>query len=234
MEKIAELRKTAGELAVNFVCDGMTIGVGTGRTTRFFIDSLGDKYQQGQIRDICAVPTSLATGSMLAGYGIPIVSLSEHPTLDLAVDGADEVDPSLNLIKGLGRALMREKIVEIHANRLVIIVDEMKLVPRLGSMIQLPVEILQFEAKRHIQWLNSLGCRAEQWLETDGSFVVTDNGNYLALCRFEDGISDPYQLACELSQRPGILEHGLFLDMATDVIAAGENGIRHMKRGQND
>lgn len=234
MEKIDELRKIAGETAINYALDGMTLGVGTGRTTRFFIDALGKSFQQGEIRDIRAVPTSTATENLLAGYGIPIVSLAEYPVLDLAVDGADEVDPNFNLIKGLGRALMREKVVEVHAKRLLIIVDELKLVGKLGSTCPLPVEILRFEYARHIQWLGSLGCQAEQWLEKDGSPVVTDNGNYLALCRFEGGIPDPNQLAADLNMRPGILEHGLFMQMATDLIVAGEGGIRTTKRVQDD
>ena len=233
-DMIDELRRTAGRIALNYVCEGMTIGVGTGRTTRFFIEALGEKYLDGVFREIYAVPTSVATGQLLTTFGIPIVSLTDHPTLDLAVDGADEVDPNLNMIKGLGRALMREKIVEIHAKRLLIIVDEMKLVPRLGSICPLPVEILPFEAALHIQWLNSLGCRAEQWVEADGSYVVTDNGNYLARCWFENGITNSYKLACELNQRPGILEHGLFMDMATDVIVAGEDGIHQLRREQYD
>lgn len=233
-DRIEELRRTAGETALKYVHEGMTVGVGTGRTTRFFIDALGEKYLNGELRRIHAVPTSDATRQLLASFGIPIVSLADHPVLDLAVDGADEVDPRLNMIKGLGRALMREKVVEIHAERLLIIVDEQKLVSKLGSICPLPVEVLPFESARHIQWLGSLGCRAEQWLEVDGFPVVTDNGNYLAKCWFGEGISDPYQLAEELNKRPGILEHGLFLDMATDVIVAGEDGIHQLWRKQND
>jgi ribose 5-phosphate isomerase A len=233
-EKLMMLRKIAGETAAQLVQAGMTLGVGTGRTTRFFIDSVGERYQHGEIKDIRAVPTSVTSADLLTDFGIPIVSLADHPILDLAVDGADEVDPQLNLIKGLGRALMREKIVEIYASRLLIIVDEYKIVKKLGSICSLPVEILPFEAARHIQWLNSLGCKSELWIESNGSPVVTDNGNYLARCWFENGISDSYQLASELDRHPGILEHGLFLDMATDVIVAGEDGIHQLRRGQND
>jgi ribose 5-phosphate isomerase A len=152
------------------------------------------------------------------------------PHLDLAVDGADEVDTSLNLVKGLGRALLREKVVEIYAERFIVIVDEYKLVPRLGSRSPLPVEILPFEAEVHVRWLNSLGCKAELWREDDGAPVVTDNGLFLARCWFMGGIPDPYVLAEQLSQRPGIVEHGLFLDMADMVIVAGEQGIRLLVR----
>jgi ribose 5-phosphate isomerase A len=150
--------------------------------------------------------------------------------LDLAVDGADEVDPELNLIKGLGRALLREKIVEIHTDRLIIIVDDSKLVSRLGTKGPLPVEIVSFEADAHIEWLNTLGCWAELWLEQDGSVVRSDNGNQLALCTFPDGISDPREIGVRMKSHPGIIEHGLFLDMAKTVIVAGANGIRCLER----
>jgi ribose 5-phosphate isomerase A len=145
------------------------------------------------------------------------------------VDGADEVDPAFNLIKGLGRALLREKIVEIHARHFVVIVDESKIVSRLGRG-PLPVEIVQFEAPVNIRWLNSLGCRAELWLEKDGTPVVTDNGNFLVRCWFDGGIPDAYELARTLADRPGVVEHGLFLDMADDVVVAGSEGIYLMEK----
>jgi ribose 5-phosphate isomerase A len=224
------LRQKAGENAVRFVQDGMVLGVGSGRTTGYFIDCLGKKFQQGELRNILAIPTSVESGHKLRQYGVPITNLSIHPDIDLAVDGADEVDPDLNLIKGLGRALMREKVVEIHARQLLVIVDETKLVPRLGSICPLPVEILVFEAQSHVAWLNTLDCRAELWLEEDGSPIVTDNGNYLARLWFEEGIRDLEQLDQTLNQRPGILEHGLFLHMATRVLVAGQEGIRILER----
>ena len=162
--------------------------------------------------------------------GIPITTLRENPRLDLAVDGADEVDPDLNLIKGLGRALLREKIVEIHAEQFIVIVDTSKMVARLGTRDALPIEILPFEAEAHIRWLNTLGCRAELWLEDDGSPAVTDNGNYLVKCWFEEGIPDAYALNQALSNRPGIIESGLFLDMATKVIVAEDMKIRVLEK----
>jgi len=148
------------------------------------------------------------------------------------VDGADEVDPDLNVIKGLGRALLREKIVEIQTEHFIVIVDESKIVPRLGTRGPLPVEITPFEAKAHVQWLSSLGCRAELWLEEDGSLVVTDNGNYLALLTFDGGIPNAHALALVLAERPGVVEHGLFLDMASKVIVASATGIRAIEADQ--
>ncbi|MBN1147170.1 MAG: ribose-5-phosphate isomerase RpiA [Anaerolineales bacterium] len=227
-----ELRKQAAAKALEYVQNGMTIGLGTGRTTAYFIDLLGERLRSGNLSDIRGAPTSQASAERARALGIPLVALAEVSRLDLAVDGADEVDPQLNLIKGLGRALLREKIIEIHAEILIIIVDQSKLVARLGQKGPLPVEILPFESAVHVHWLNSLGCRAEQWLEEDGSPVVTDNGNYLARCWFEGGIPDAYELARALAERPGIIEHGLFLDMASRVIVASENGVRVMERGK--
>jgi ribose 5-phosphate isomerase A len=147
----------------------------------------------------------------------------------MAVDGADEIDPQLNLIKGLGRALLREKVIEMHARRFIVIADESKVVERLGRG-PLPVEILPFEHQVQVRWLNTLGCRAALWLETDGSPVITDNGNYLARCWFETGIPDPYALARNLADRPGVIEHGLFLDMGSRAVVAGSSGIQVMER----
>lgn len=218
------LKQQAASRALEFVHSGMVIGLGTGSTTAYFIDMLGERIRSGELQDIRGVPTSKGTEERARALGIPLISLADHPQLDLAVDGADEVDPDFNLIKGLGRALLREKIVEIHALRFIVIVDESKLVSRLGRG-PLPVEIVQFEAPVNIRWLNSLGCRAEQWSEEDGTPVVTDNGNFLVRCWFDTGISDTYELARTLADRPGIVEHGLFLDMADDVVVAGSEGI---------
>jgi ribose 5-phosphate isomerase A len=223
------LKQRAAQEALKHVHNGMILGLGTGSTNRYFIDMLGEALRSGALRDIAAVPTSDETADRARALDIPVTSLSDHPRLDLAVDGADEVDPSLNLIKGLGRALLREKIVEIHARRFLVIVDESKMVPRLGRG-PLPVEIAPFEAASHVRWLNSLGCRAELWTEEDGSPIVTDNGNYLARCWFAGGIGDAHALARTLADRPGILEHGLFLDMASTVLVASSTGVRSLKR----
>jgi ribose 5-phosphate isomerase A len=219
------LKQQAAQSALNSVRSGMILGLGSGSTTAYFVDMLGQQIQNGKIKDILAVPTSEATKKQAQQLGIALTSLDKHPVLDLAVDGADEVDPDLNLIKGLGRACLREKVVEINATRFIVIVDESKIVQRLGTRGPLPVEILQFEAQAHVNWLNTLGCRAEFWYEDNGEIVVSDNGNFLVKCYFENGIVDAYQLSDRLARRPGILEHGLFLGMATQVIVAGSNGI---------
>jgi len=224
------LKHQSAAHALTYVRSGMTLGLGSGSTTAIFVDLLGERLARGELRNIRGVPTSEKTAAQARALGIPLTTLTEHPRLDLAVDGADEVAPALDLIKGLGRAALREKIVEIHAERFIVIVDESKLVPRLGTRGPLPVEIVTFEAGAHIRWLNTLGCRAEQWFEADGSRVVTDNGNYLVRCWFEGGIPNPQELARTLEARPGIVGHGLFLGMADEVIVAGEGGVRVLKR----
>lgn len=222
-------KQQAASFALDFVRDGMILGLGSGSTNTYFIEMLGERVQNGELPHILGVPTSEKTAARARQLGIPLTTLFANPEIDLAVDGADEVDPRLNLIKGLGRALLCEKIVESHARRFVVIADESKIVSRLGRG-PLPVEIVQFEAGAHVRWLNKLGCRAELWLEDDGSPIVTDNHNFLVRCWFEEGIPDPYALARRLAEQPGIVEHGLFLDMADQVVIAGVDGVRVMER----
>ena len=228
-------KQQAADQAFSHVESGMVIGLGSGSTTTYFIEMLGEKLTIGHLHNIAGVPTSAETARLAQALGIPLVSLAELapdnplPTLDLAVDGADEIDPHLNLIKGLGRALLREKIIESHARQFIVIADESKLVPCLGHG-PLPVEIVQFEAETHVRWLTSLGCQAELWLEQGSTPVVTDNGNFLARCYFPEGIPDPYSLARVLADHPGIVEHGLFLDMADLVIIARPEGIQLKER----
>ena len=224
------LKQQAARSALEYIRSGMILGLGTGLTTRYFIDMLGEEIQKGSLQRIQAVPTSEATAEQARLPGIPLTTLSKNPQLDIAVDGADEVDPKFNLIKGLGGALLREKVVETHARMFIVVEDESKIVPRLGVRGPLPVEIIQFEALAHVKWLNTLDCQANLLLEEDGSPVETDNGNYLAHCRFSDGIPDPNMLARTLADRPGIVEHGLFLGMADTVVVAEVDGIKILER----
>lgn len=230
VNQIAHLKRLAAEWAVDFVQSGMVLGLGTGSTTHYVVDIIGERVNSGLLHDIVGVPTSERTAAQARALGIPLTTLMEHPVLDLVIDGADEVDPDLNLIKGLGGALLREKIVEIAARRFVVVVDESKLVERLGSRGPLPVEVTQFAWEVHARWLESIGCRAELRREADGTPYVTDNGNYIIHCTFPGGIPDPVSLARQLIERPGILEHGLFLGMATDVVVAGKDGVCTLKR----
>lgn len=224
------LKRQAARRAIEFVRSGMILGLGTGSTTGHFIDILGERVREGELENVVGVPTSQGTAARARQWGIPLTTLKDHPRLDLTVDGADEVDSQLNLIKGLGRALLREKIVEIHTEQFVVIVDESKVSSRLGTHSPLPIEIAPFAAEIHVDWLNTVSSRSELWLEEDGTPVVTDNGHYMARCWFEDGIADPYALSQTLITRPGVLEHGLFLDMADIVIVAGPQGNRLLER----
>lgn len=239
------LKQRAAAHALTYVRSGMALGLGSGSTAACFVELLGQSLREGKLQDIVGVPTSASTAALAREWGIPLTTLSEQPRLDLAVDGADEVDPQLNLIKGLGRALLREKIVEMHAERFLVVVDESKLVTRLGRG-PLPVEIVCFEAETHVRWLNTLGCRAELWYEYEcppfddaygepfdkahGEPIVTDNGNNLARCWFPEGIADAAALARALADRPGVVEHGLFMNMASAIIVAAPEGVRVLER----
>ena len=236
---MTNLKQLAAQEALRYVRSGMTLGLGTGSTTTCFVELLGESLLQGALRDLRAVPTSEKTAALARKLNIPLVDLAaagdgEIPVLDLAVDGADQVDPDLNLVKGLGRALLREKIVEIHAREFVVIVDDSKMTPVLGAAGPVPVEIVPFGAEAHVAWLRTLGCRAELWREGDGRPIVTDNHNYLARCWFEGGIPDCRRVAAAMAARPGIVEHGLFVDMATTVIVAAETGVRVLTRKRSE
>lgn len=229
-----DLKEKAALKALDFVQSGMNVGLGTGSTTAHFTRMLGEKISKGALENISAVSTSDHTSQLAFRYGIPLTTLDKSHPLHLAVDGADEIDPNLNLIKGLGKALLREKIVESQAELFIVIADDSKKVSRLGTKGPLPVEIVKFEANFHVKWLRSICSRAELWSKEDGTPVVTDNGNYLVRCWFENadsnGIVDPYILARVLADQPGIIEHGLFLDMADKVIIAGSGGILNLER----
>ena len=223
-------KQMAARRALSFVQDGMVVGLGTGTTTHYFVQYLGEALQRGELRDIVGVPTSVHTAELARQVGIPLSSLDEHSYLDVAVDGADEVDPRLDLIKGRGRALVREKIVEIHARTLVIIVDESKLVERLGTRGPLPVEVVPFGARATARWIAGLGCTTEFLRNDDGTLFRSDNGNYILFCHFADGIADPHRLASQLKVRPGVVDHGLFLNMAQVVVVGTPGGSRLLER----
>ncbi|KAG5179807.1 chloroplast ribulose phosphate isomerase [Tribonema minus] len=216
----------AGYLAVDeYVRSGMVIGLGTGSTAYFAVERVGQLLANGKLKDIVAVPTSERTRAHAAQLSIPLATLDEHPALDVAIDGADTVDRgTLALVKGGGGALLREKIVEVAAKKLVVIVDESKLSEGLGPHFDLPVEIIQFcqtHIRRQIEGLPSLkGCKANLRMP-----YVTDNGNYIADLKFDAPIADPSQAAAELSDTVGVVEHGLFLDMASVCIIAGKDGV---------
>jgi ribose 5-phosphate isomerase A len=218
-----QLKRAAAERAVALVESGMRLGLGTGSTARHVLDVIGERLRDGTLTGIVGVPTSTATYDYAQTLGIPLGTLDDHPRLDLAIDGADEVDPHLQLIKGLGGALLWEKIVESASSRLVIVVDESKLVGRLGDRTPLPVEVVPFGWRSHVEFFHELGAEPTLRLTANGEPLVTDGKHYIVDCRFHDGIADPGAVEHELAHRVGIVECGLFVDMATEVIVAGDD-----------
>jgi len=227
------LKREAAYYAVQLVESGMVVGLGGGSTAALALHRLAALLHGGQLKDILGVPCSLQVEQEAQDLGFPLTTLEEHPQLDLSIDGADEVDPNLDLIKGGGGALLREKIVAQASRREIIVVDESKLSPTLGTHWPLPVEVLPFGWRSQIPFLESLGPRVVLRHYSDGSPFLTDQGNLILDCHFGP-IPDPRGLAAELSQRAGVLEHGLFLGLATDVVVAAGEGIRHLKRGDSD
>uniref|UniRef100_A0A5B7B8N9 ribose-5-phosphate isomerase n=1 Tax=Davidia involucrata TaxID=16924 RepID=A0A5B7B8N9_DAVIN len=225
-----ELKKLAADKAVDYVRSGMVLGLGTGSTAAFVVAKLGELLSSGQLKDIVGVPTSKRTQEQAASLGIPLSVLDSHPKLDLAIDGADEVDPDLNLVKGRGGALLREKMVEAASDKFVVVVDDSKLVSGLGgSGLAMPVEVVQFCWKYNLIRLQELfkeeGCEAKLRLDGNGKPYVTDNMNYIVDLYFKTPIKDSDAAGKEISAFEGVVEHGLFLDMATAVIIAGKDGV---------
>ena len=227
------LKRAAGIEAAGLVEAGMRIGLGTGSTVAHFLLFLSERINRGGLRNVLGVPTSLWTAQRARDLGIPLTSLAEHPFLDLTVDGADEVDPNMDLIKGLGSALLREKMVAQASSRLAIIADDGKVVDRLGQISPVPVEVVQFGWEVHENFLQAQGARPVIRQRDDGQPLTTDYGNYIIDCHFPDGIADPQALDAALAARAGIVESGLFIGMATEVIIGAQDGVRHsFRKGQ--
>ena len=226
-----ELKRAAAEKAVELIEDGMILGLGTGSTARHVLHVIAERRARGELQKIVGVPTSTATEQLALELRIPLTTLDDRPPLDLAIDGADEVDPDMNLIKGLGGALLWEKIVANAAERLVIVVDENKLVETLCDRAPVPIEVVTFAWSTHLAFLEDLGGKPRLRENSPGEPFMTDGGHYIIDCAFEDGLSDAWQLEMELQQRPGVVESGLFLDMAESVIVAASGGINVLARG---
>ena len=233
-----ELKQMTGYKSVDdHVESGMVVGLGTGSTAYFAVERLGQKLKSGELKDIIAIPTSERTREQAESLGIPLCTLNEKSVLDVAIDGADEVDPNLALVKGGGGALLREKMVEVMAKKFVVIVDDSKLCKGLGPGFPLPVEITPFchmHTLRTIAALPSVsGCEAVLRMgssstnKPDGDEIaVTDNGNYIVDLHFKEPIKDVNKAAEELKNTVGVVDHGLFVDMSYQVIIAGKDGIR--------
>ena len=214
---------------MQFLQSGMRVGLGTGSTAIFATRRIGEMLKAGALRDIVAFATSNATAQEAMRLGIPLMPDELPGDLDVTIDGADEVDPELNLIKGGGGALLREKIVAQASRREIIVVDETKPSPRLGTRWPVPVEVLPFGWLSQARYVESLGARYTVRGNRDGTRFTTDSGNVILDCSFGP-IGDARRLAAALSSRAGIVEHGLFIDLATDLIVAGASGIRHTTR----
>lgn len=224
-------KRAAAEHAVKFVESGMRLGLGTGSTARHVLDVLGEKLRAGALRDIAGVPTSRATADYATTVRIPLLELDDAGRLDLAIDGADEVDPRLDLIKGLGGALLWEKIVESAADSFIVVVDESKLVQRLGEHAPVPVEVVPFGWRALLPHFEAAGARPELRTTADGAPLITDGGHHIVDCRFEGGIADAAATARLLRSRAGVVETGLFIGMATKVIVAGAE-VRTLERAR--
>ena len=223
------LKREAARKALEYVESGMILGLGTGSTIAHFLQLLGQALQDGSLQDIVGVPTSIRTGREARQEGIPLESLVERPKLDLTVDGADEVDPALNLIKGMGGALLREKMVAQASDRFIIIADERKVVQRLGEVSALPVEVVDWGYAVHIGFMEEQGAQVSVRKFEDGPPFKSDNGNVILDCTFPDGIADPEGLDAVLHSRAGVVETGLFLGMAELAVIAGAEGVRLME-----
>jgi ribose 5-phosphate isomerase A len=226
--KVDKGKQTAGVRAAQAVFPDMVVGLGTGSTVAFFLRALARRFQEGELPGIVGVPTSVRTESEARALGIPLTSLEAAGVLDLTVDGADEVDPELNLIKGMGGALLREKMVAQASRRLVVIVDEGKIVDRLGTRSPLPVEVVPFGWRTHLTFMKELGADAVPRKGANGEVFRSDNGNLILDCRFPGGISDTKALQEALWERAGIVETGLFLNLTDQVLVGGEGGVRHL------
>ena len=212
----------AAREAVKHVNDGMVVGLGSGSTASIAIRLLGDKVKEGW--KLVGIPTSRESESLGEAAGIVIGDLKDYPEVDLTIDGADEVDPELNLIKGLGGALVREKIVAAVTRTEIIVVDESKLVGHLCQKAPLPIEIVKFASESTMRRLQRFGC-TPVLREKNGLAFITDNGNLIADCKFQR-IENPAEMESELNLVPGVVDNGLFVGLADKVIVASKAGVR--------
>ncbi|MDX1413232.1 MAG: ribose-5-phosphate isomerase RpiA [Candidatus Promineifilaceae bacterium] len=226
--RIDNLKRLAANTAVDQIQSGMVIGLGSGSTATFMIQELGQRVRDGRLKNIIGLPTSEVTAQLALSLDIPLATLEEQPAIDLTIDGADEIDPSLDLIKGLGGHLLREKIIASVSRRMIVISDIRKLVDRLGTRAPLPVEVIPFARQPVKEFLKSLNSRPEI-RQHGGQDYITDEGNIIYDCWFDE-IDDPHQLGQKIIAQPGVVEHGFFLNMASEAVVAGENGIQILKR----
>jgi ribose 5-phosphate isomerase A len=222
-------KQRAGEAALEHVQSGMVVGLGTGSTAKFFIAALASALRSGKLKDVRGIPTSSNSERLARESGLPVTTFSQAATIDLTVDGADEIAPGLTLIKGMGGALLREKIVAQNSRKMIIIADQSKVVSKLGMKSPLPVEVAAFGHEASARFLRGLGCVPVLRRHPDGAVFVTDNGNYIYDCRFQ-GIEDPAGLDRQFGERAGIVESGLFLNLAQLAIVADDQNIQILQK----
>jgi ribose 5-phosphate isomerase A len=221
--------RAAAEHAVAHVRSGMVVGLGEGSTARYAIAQIASLLARGALSDILGVPCSRGVANAASELGIPLTTLEAHPVIDLTIDGADEVDPTFTLIKGGGGALLHEKIVAQASRREIIVVDASKRSPLVGTRHALPVEVVPFGWRSEARYLETLGGQPRLRSGPTGAPFRTDEDNVILDCDFGP-ISNARELSRLLSERAGIVEHGLFIDLATDLIVADASGARHLKR----
>jgi len=226
-----ELKKRAAERAVEFIESGMIVGLGHGSTAIFAVQRIAQLLKGGKLTNVLGMPCSSQVEEEARNLGIPLTTFDEHPIIDLTVDGADEVDGNLDLIKGGGGALLREKIVAQASRREIIVVDESKLSPALGTRRAVPVEVIPFGWQTQVLYLESLGATVKLRKDDNEKSFMTDQGNLILDSNFGP-ISNPESLAEALNARTGIVEHGLFLGLATDLIVANTEGVYHRTRNK--
>ena len=236
-----ELKKLAGVEAVKYVKDGMVVGLGSGSTVEYTLRKLGEEVRNGL--DIIGIPTSVHTKRIAKEEQIPLSSLDEHPEIDITIDGADEVDSNLNLIKGGGGALTREKIIAFNSKKVIIVIDDSKIVKALGIDFALPVEVIKFgwkatkKALEQFGWQPArqtaaeVGCTVELRKIMEDDPFITDNGNYILDCEFHR-IDHPVELEIAINNVPGVVENGLFIDLASEVIVGGKQGIMTLDKAK--
>jgi ribose 5-phosphate isomerase A len=222
-----ELKRLAAEKAVENIEDGMIVGLGSGSTAEYAIKKLGQLVRTGL--QVKGIPSSLHTQRLAAAEKIPLTTFEECPEIDMTIDGADEVDSNLNLIKGGGGALTREKMIAFNSKKVIIVIDDSKIVKALGIDFPLPVEVTRFgwtSAKRIIE---KFDCVVELRKVMGSEPFITDNGNYVLDCEF-DKINDPVQMEQDINMIPGVVENGLFIGLVDEVIVGGKQGIMTLEK----
>jgi ribose 5-phosphate isomerase A len=231
MKEVTQLKKSAAEFAVTkFIRSDMIIGLGTGSTAIFALYKISELLKQGELKNLKGIASSLQIESEAKRLEIPISNFDDHSTIDVTIDGADEVDPELNLIKGGGGALLREKIIAQASKREIIVIDESKRSEKLGTKWPVPVEVIPFGWETHEQFFKSIGAKKSILrLSDSGIPFTTDEGNFIMDLHFGI-IENVNSLAGKLKSRAGIVEHGLFIDIATDLVVASEKGVQYLSK----